>query len=283
MPRSAEVKRQCVDPEHDLLSVSRQCQLLGLARSSWYYEPRGESGENLELMRAIDRLYTKRPFLGTRKIRNLFHINRKRAQRLMGLLGLEAACPKRSTSRPAPGHKIYPYLLRNLPIVRPDQVWASDITYIPMQHGFLYLTAVMDLFSRNVLSWKLSNTLTGDFCVDALDEALSRSQPEIFNTDQGAQFTATAYTSRLESHGVSISMDGRGRALDNVFIERLWRTVKYEDVYVKSYCSQIEAHTQLDAFFRFYNERRPHSAFGNQHPRTPLEVYREPIRLAINQ
>lgn len=221
-------------------------------------------------MRAIDRLYTKRPFLGTRKIRNLFHINRKRAQRLMGLLGLEAACPKRSTSRPAPGHKIYPYLLRNLPIVRPDQVWASDITYIPMQHGFLYLTAVMDLFSRNVLSWKLSNTLTGDFCVDALDEALARSQPEIFNTDQGAQFTATAYTSRLESHGVSISMDGRGRALDNVLVERLWRSVKYEEVYLRDYADGWQAEKSLRRYFDYYRNERIHQALGY---RTPAEVY----------
>ena len=270
MPRSAEVKRQCVDPDHDLLSVSRQCQLLGLARSSWYYEARGESEENLELMRSIDRLYTKCPFLGTRKIRRLFEITRKRAQRLMGLLGLEAACPKRSASRPAPGHKIYPYLLRRLQIVRPNHVWASDITYIPMQHGFLYLTAVMDLFSRNDLSWKLSNTLTGDFCIDALDEALSRSRPEIFNTDQGAQFTATAYTSRLESHGVAISMDGRGRALDNVFVERLWRSVKYEEDSLRDYADGWEAEKSLRRYFDYYRNERIHQALGY---RTPAEVY----------
>lgn len=188
----------------------------------------------------------------------------------MGLLGLEAACAKRSTSRPAPGHKIYPYLLRNLPIVRPDQVWASDITYIPMQHGFLYLTAVMDLFSRNVLSWKLSNTPTGDFRVDALDEALSRSQPEIFNTDQGAQFTATAYTSRLESHGVSISMDGRGRALDNVLVERLWRSVKYEEVYLRDYADGWQAEKSLRRYFDYYRNERIHQALGYK---TPAEVY----------
>jgi putative transposase len=197
LPRSAEVKRQCIEPNHKHLSLSRQCQLLGLARSTWYYEPLGESPENLELMREIDRLYIRRPFFGTRKVREVFGINRKRAQRLMRLMGLEAVRPKRSTSRPAPGHKVYPYLLRDLAITRPDQVWASDITYIPLQHGFLYLTAVMDLYSRNVLSWRLSNTLTGDFCVEALDAALSRARPQIFNTDQGAQFTATAFTSRL--------------------------------------------------------------------------------------
>jgi putative transposase len=188
----------------------------------------------------------------------------------MGLLGLEAACPKKSTSRPAPGHKIYPYLLRRLRIVRPDQVWASDITYIPMQHGFLYLTAVMDLFSRNVLSWKLSNTLTGDFCIDALEEALSRSRPEIFNTDQGAQFTATASTSRLESHGVAISMDGRGRALDNVFVERLWRSMKDEEDSLRDYADRWEAEKSPRRYFDANRNERIHQALGY---RTPAEVY----------
>ena len=254
------------------LSLSRQCQLLGLARSSWYYEPRGESAENLVFMREIDRLYTKHPFMGTRKVREWFHINRKRAQRLMRLLGLAAVCPKRSTSRPAPGHKIYPYLLRNLRITRPDQVWASDITYIPLQHGFLYLTAVMDLFSRNVLSWRLSNTLTGDFCIEALDAALAKARPEIFNTDQGSQFTATAFTSRLKESGVAISMDGRGRALDNVFVERLWRTVKYEEVYLQDYANGWQAEKSLKKYFEFYRHERPHQALGY---RTPSEVYAE--------
>jgi len=198
-------------------------------------------------MREIDRLYIKLPFFGTRKVRKRFRINRKRAQRLMRLMGLEAVCPKRSTSRPAPGHKVYPYLLRNMAITKPDQVWASDITYIPLQHGFLYLTAVMDLYSRNVLSWRLSNTLTGDFCLEALDAALSRARPRIFNTDQGAQFTATAFTSRLEKRGVAISMDGRGRALDNVFVERLWRTVKYEEVYAERCRDEnVRAHISVE-------------------------------------
>ena len=182
-PRLVEVKRRCIEPNHKHLSVARQCQLVGLARSSWYYEPLGESAENLALMREIDCLYMERPFFGTRKVQKRFGINRKRAQRLMRLLGLEAVFPKRSTSRPAPGHKVYPYLLRNLAITRPDQVWASDITYIPLQHGFLYLTAVMDLYSRNVLSWRLSNTLTGDFCVDALDAAVADARPEIILVD----------------------------------------------------------------------------------------------------
>lgn len=266
------MKRQCIDPHHKHLSVARQCRLVGLPRSSWYYEPRGESAENLSLMRRIDELYLKRPFYGTRKVRLTFGINRKRAQRLMRLLGLEAAQPKRSTSRPAPGHKVYPYLLRNMAITRPDHVWASDITYIPLQHGFLYLTAVMDLFSRNVLSWRLSNTLTGDFCVEALDAALARARPEIFNTDQGAQFTATAFTSRLEKSGVAISMDGRGRALDNVFVERLWRTVKYEEVYLRDYADGWQAERSLGRYFAFYRNERPHQALGY---RTPAEVYRD--------
>ena len=221
-------------------------------------------------MRAIDKLYIKRPFFGTRKVRQHFGINRKRAQRLMRLLGLEAAQPRRSTSRPAPGHKVYPYLLRNMAITRRDQVWATDITYIPLQHGFMYLTAVMDLYSRNVLSWRLSNTLTGDFCLEALDEALGRARPEIFNMDQGAQFTATAFTSRFERYGVAISMDGRGRALDNVFVERLWRTVKYEEVYLRDYADGWEAEKSLGKYFDFYRTERPHQALGY---RTPMAVY----------
>ncbi len=272
LPRSAEVKRLCIEPNHKHLSVARQCQLVGLARSSWYYEPLGESPENLALMREIDRLYIKLPFFGTRKVRKRFGINRKRAQRLMRLMGLEAVCPKRSTSRPAPGHKVYPYLLRNMAITKPDQVWASDITYIPLQHGFLYLTAVMDLYSRNVLSWRLSNTLTGDFCLEVLDAALSRARPQIFNTDQGARFTATAFTSRLEKRGVAISMDGRGRALDNVFVERLGRTVKYEEVYLRDYADGWQAKKSLGRYFDFYRNERPHQALGY---RTPSEVYAE--------
>ena len=232
--------------------------------------PQGESAENLALMRAIDELYTKRPFSGSRTVCKHLGINRKRAQRLMRLLGLEAVYPKRSTSRPAPGHKVFPYLLRNLEISRPNHVWASDITYIPMQHGFLYLTAVMDLFSRNVLSWRLSNTLTGDFCVEALDAALSKATPEIFNTDQGAQFTATGFTSRLIESGVAVSMDGRGRALDNVFVERLWRTVKYEEVYLREYTDGWQAEESLGTYFDYYCNGRRHQSLKY---RTPAEVY----------
>lgn len=272
MPRSAEVKRQCIEPNHKCLSVSRQCKLIGLARSNWYYEPVGESSENLALMRRIDELYIKCPFYGTRKVCEQFAVNRKRAQRLMRLMGIEGIHRKRSTSRPAPGHKVYPYLLRNITITRPDQVWASDITYIPLQHGFLYLTAVMDLYSRNVLSWRLSNTLTGDFCVEALDAALSRARPKIFNTDQGAQFTSRAFTSRLEQSGVAISMDGRGRALDNVFVERLWRSLKYEEVYLRDYANGWEAEGSLGNYLKFYCNERLHQALAY---RTPAEVYAE--------
>ena len=259
-----------MEPDHDTLSVTRQCQLLGLARSSWYYVPLGESDENLAIMRAIDELYTMWPINGSRKVHEQFRINRKRAQRLMRLLGLEAIHPKRSTSRPAPGHKVYPYLLRNLAISHPNHVWASDITYLPMQHGFLYLVAVMDLFSRNVLSWRLSNTLTGDFCIEALEAALSRATPEIFNTDQGSQFTAAAFTSRLIEKGIAVSMDGRGRALDNVYVERLWRTVKYEEVYLRDYTDGWHAEQSLAAYFDYYCNERLHQALNY---RTPAAVY----------
>ena len=252
--------------------MSRQCELVGLARSSWYYESAGESPENLALMRQIDELYIKCPFYGTRKVCEQFAVNRKRAQRLMRLMGLEGIHRKRSTSRPAPGHKVYPYLLRDIVITRPDQVWASDITYIPLKHGFLYLAAVMDLYSRNVLSWRLSNTLTGDFCVEALDAALSRTRPRVFNTDQGAQFTSLAFTSRLEKSGVAISMDGRGRALDNVFVERLWRSVKYEEVYLRDYADGWEAEDSLGRYFDFYCNERLHQALSY---RMPAEVYAE--------
>ena len=210
---SREVLRSWIEPDHSSLSVSRQCELLGLARSSWYYEPCGESPENLELMRRIDEEYTRHPFYGSRRLAEVLDVNRKRVQRLMRRMGIEAIYPKRRTTKPGAGHKIYPYLLRNVEIVRPDQVWSSDITYIPLRHGFLYLAAVMDWFSRYVLSWRLSNTLEGSFCREALDEALSISRPEIFNSDQGSQFTAIGFTGRLERLGVAISMDGRGLRL----------------------------------------------------------------------
>jgi putative transposase len=243
-----------------------------LARSSWYYRPARETDQNLALMRRIDRLYLELPFYGSRRLAEELGVNRKRVQRLMRVMGLEAMYPKRRTTRQGVGHKIYPYLLRNVEISRPDQVWSSDITYIPMRHGFLYLAAVLDWYSRYVLAWRLSNTLDGSFCLEALDEALAHGQPEIFNSDQGVQFTCTAFTGRLESAGVAISMDGRGRALDNVFVERLWRSVKYEEVYLRDYGDGHEAEASLARYFHFYRQRRKHQALGY---RTPAEVYRE--------
>lgn len=245
---------------------------MGLTRSTWYYQVQGETPDNLALMRAIDEQYLKTPFYGSRKLAWLLGCNRKRIQRLMRLMGIEAIYPKKRTTWPAAGHKIYPYLLRNVEIVRPDQVWACDITYVPLQHGFLYLMAVMDWYSRHVLSWRLSNTLDIGFCLEALDEALSVKQPDIFNSDQGSQFTATAFTDRLATRGVAISMDGRGRAIDNVFVERLWRSVKYEEVYLKDYQSAWEAEDNLAAYFRFYCHERIHQSLGY---RTPAEVYAE--------
>ena len=252
------------------MSIVRQCELLGLPRSTRYYEPAGESPRNLALMQQIDVQYTKCPFYGSRKLAEVLGVNRKRVQRLMRLMGIAAIHARRRTTRPAPGHKIYPYLLRNVEIVRPNQVWSTDITYVPVRHGFLYLVAVIDWFSRYVLSWRLSNTLDGAFCLEALDEALSASRPEIFNSDQGAQFTSTAFTERLLRCDVAISMDGRGRALDNVFIERLWRSVKYEEVYLKDYRDGWEAESSLAAYFAFYCQERIHQSLGY---RTPAEVY----------
>ena len=267
--------RTCGDGSNRNISNSRSrgsASCLGLARSTRYYRPLGESAENLALMRRIDEQYLRTPFYGSRKIADVLGVNRKRVQRLMRRMGIEAIYPKRRTTWPGAGHQVYPYLLRNVEVTRPDQVWASDITYVPLRHGFLYLVAVMDWYSRYVVSWRLSNTLEGSFCGEALDEALWCSTPEIFNSDQGSQFTASAFTSRLESCGVAISMDGRGRAIDNVFIERLWRSVKYEEVYLKDYADGWEAETSLAAYFRFYNHERIHQALAY---RTPAEVYAE--------
>jgi len=230
-----------IDRKTPRLSVRHQCALLGLARSGVYRRPRAPDPDDLAMMRRIDALYLELPFYGSRRMTWTLKaeghvVNRKRVQRLMRLMGLEAMVPRPGTSRPAPGHKVYPYLLRRLAITRPNQVWAADITYIPMARGFLYLVAIMDWASRAVLAWRLSNTLDSAFCLEALGEALSRyGRPEIFNTDQGAQFTAAAFTGRLEEAGIAISMDGRGRWLDNVFIERLWRSLKYEEVHLKVY------------------------------------------------
>jgi putative transposase len=245
--------------------------LLGLARSTRSYTAKAESKKNLAIMRRIDEQYLRTPFYGSRKLAEVLGVNRKRVQRLMRRMGLEPIYPKRRTTRPAPGHTIYPYLLRNLEITHPDQVWSSDITYVPLRRGFLYLVAVMDWFSRYVLSWRLSNTLEGSFCTEALEEALGIGRPEIFNTDQGSQFTANGFTSRLATPGIAISMDGRGRALDNVFVERLWRTVKYEEVYLRDYEDGWEAERSLGAYFEFYRVERIHQSLGY---RTPAAVYR---------
>jgi putative transposase len=253
-----------------VLSLRRQCELVGLARGSWYYQPVVESAANLRLMRQLDELYLERPYFGSRRLADTLGVNRKRVQRLMRRMGIEAIYPKPRTTTRCAEHKIYPYLLRNLAIERPNQVWSTDITYIPLRGGFLYLTAVLDWFSRYVLSWRLSNSLDGAFCLEALQDALSQSRPEIFNTDQGVQFTSLSFTGCLQSHGVAISMDGRGRALDNVFVERLWRTVKYEEVYLRDYEDAWQAETSLQNYFEFYCHERRHQALGR---RTPAEVY----------
>jgi putative transposase len=257
------------------LSVAEQCELLGLARSTYYYEPAPESEENLALMRRIDEQYLQTPFYGSRRMAEELStpeapVNRKRVQRLMRQMGIEALYPRPQTSRRNAEHAVYPYLLRNLTIDRANQVWCADITYLPMRCGYLYLTAVMDWHSRYVLSWRVSNTLDAEFCVEALEAALALERPEIFNTDQGTQFTSRAFTSVLQTARVAISMDGRGRALDNVFIERLWRSVKYEEVYLKDYATAADAVEGLEHYFDFYDHRRKHQALAYQ---TPYEVY----------
>ena len=264
-----------VDCQHPSLSVVNQCKLLGISRSGLYYQPVGIPEEELTLMKLIDGQYLSTPFYGARRMalwlrKQGYKVNRKRVQRLMRIMGLKTIYQRPGTSKPAPGHKIYPYLLNDIKVTRPNQVWTADITYIPMARGFLYLVVIMDWYSRYVISWRLSNTLDAGFCVDALDEAIRKGQPEIFNTDQGAQFTSEAFIGLLEQHGVRISMDGKGRYTDNLFIERLWRTVKYEEVYLKAYQDGRDARINLGNYFRFYNAERPHQSLGY---RTPAEVY----------
>jgi putative transposase len=276
LPAAVDRKRALIEPDHPHLSICRQCELLDLNRSTYYLPPATESEEDLRLMRLIDRQFLETPFYGSRKMAEHLNrsgeaVNRKRVRRLMTLMGLEAVHPKPRTSVAAPGAKAYPYLLRDRTLTRIDEVWSSDITYIPVRHGFMYLTAVIDWFSRYVLSWRLSNTLDGGFCLEALDEALAGGKPEIFNTDRGSRFTSQEYTGRLEEAGIAVSQDGRGRALDNVFIERLRRSVKYEDIYIKDYELVPELESGLTAYFRFYDEDRPHQALDY---RTPGEVYR---------
>jgi len=254
-----------------MLSIRRQCELIGLNRATYYSEPAGESSVNLLLMQLIDEEYTRAPFYGYRKMTVRLnarghHVNRKRVARLMRKMGLQAVYPRPRTSIPDRQHKKYPYLLRGLDVNRPNQVWAADITYVPMPLGFMYLVAIMDWFSRFVVAWQLSNTLDGAFCLDALRFALRHGQPEIFNTDQGVQFTARDFTGELETAGIRISMDGRGRVFDNIFVERLWRTVKYEDIYIKEYVTVPDLAAGLDDYFQLYNYERPHQSLGYSVP-----------------
>jgi len=271
-----------IESGHPKLSVRRQCELLGLPRSSYYRECSGESGENLELMRLIDEEYTRHPFYGSRKMRDFlqrkgYEVNRKRVQRLMRVMGLESIAPKKRTSIPEKAHKIYPYLLRGLEISYSNQVWCSDITYIRLRGGFVYLTVVMDWYSRYVLSWEVSVTMDDGFCVSALERALRLpGKPEIFNTDQGSQYTGAAFTGVLKDHGIRISMDGKGRAMDNIMVERLWRTLKYEDIYIRDYETVEELIRGLREYFWFYNNERTHQSLGGK---TPAAVYFESSEL----
>jgi putative transposase len=265
------VRREMVEPNHPL-SMRQQCELLAVSRSTLYYEPTGPDAESLALMRQMDALHLAHPFFGSRMLTQTLKqqgwaVNRKRVQRLMHIMGLESLAPKPKTSQPAAESPVYPYLLRNLTIDRVNQVWAADITYIPMAHGFAYLVAILDWVSRRVLAWRLSNTLETAFCVEALTEALtSHGTPEIFNTDQGAQFTAAAFVETLRDRDIRISMDGKGRFIDNIFIERVWRSLKYEEVYLNPYDTMAEARTGIGSYFEFYNHRRPHAALGYQTP-----------------
>ena len=259
------------------VSLRRQCELLAIGRSGLYYEPVGTSAEELALMRRIDEIHLKWPFYGARKLCEALRaegttVNRKRMTRIMRVMGLESVAPKPDTSEPHPEHPVFPYLLRNLSICRANQVWAADITYIPMAHGFAYLVAIIDWYSRRVLAWRLSNTMESSFCLEALREALEQFQkPDIFNTDQGSQFTSEAFTEALRSAGITISMDGKGRCIDNVFVERVWRSLKYEEVFLHAYDDLDEARVGIGRYFEFYNFKRPHQALGYQ---TPDAFYR---------
>jgi putative transposase len=273
---SIERRRQIIEPDHPELSIMRQCELVSISRSGFYYQPAGETPLNLELMRLIDRQFLETPWYGSRQMarhlrREGHPVGRKRVRRLMATMGLEPIYQRPRTTVPHPEHQIYPYLLRELVIERPNQVWCADITYIPMQRGFLYLVAVMDWATRKVLSWRVSNTMDADFCIEALEEALERfGNPEIFNTDQGSQFTSPQFTGVLRVAGVRISMDGRGRWMDNVFIERLWRSLKYECIYLHAFETGSALRAGLREWIGYYNTRRPHSALAG---RTPDEAY----------
>jgi len=268
--------RTLIDPDNSEISIARQCELLGLSRSSYYYDAAPVSAEDLDMMRRLDELYMEHPFLGSRRMAEKIgrqlncDINRKRMQRLMRLMGIQAIYPKPNLSKADADHKIYPYLLRNVAAKHPNHVWSCDITYVPLEGGFAYLVAVIDWYSRLVLSWRLSNTMTTDFCIEALEAALSLGKPLIFNTDQGSQFTCNDFTKILIDSGIAVSMDGKGRALDNIFIERLWRSVKYEDIYIRGYQRMPDANAGLARYFDFYNVERPHQSLDYL---TPKEVH----------
>ncbi len=271
------LRQAMIDRGHKQLSLVRQCALLNISRASVYYRPVSTRAEDLELMARMDRQYLKTPFYGSRRMKAWllaegYLVSRSKVRRLMRLMGLEAIYRRPNTSKPAPGHRVYPYLLKGVDVNRVDQVWSADITYIPMAQGFLYLVAIMDWHSRHVLAWKLSNTMDTDFCVTALEAALGKGRPEVFNTDQGAQFTSDAFTQTLQERGIRVSMDGKGRYLDNIFVERLWRSIKYEEVYLKAYQTVAEARVGINAYLEFYNRRRPHQSLGY---RTPAEVYQK--------
>lgn len=275
MPLSLGIKRDWLEASHPALSLREQCRLLGINRSSLYYEPVEVDPETLTLMHLIDEQYTKTPFYGSRKILHYlrqtgYGVNRKRVQRLMQELGLYGICPGPNTSKRLQEHRIWPYLLTGLEIIRPNQVWSTDITYIRLRKGFLYLVAVLDWYSRYVVSWKLSNSLETSFCLEALEESLALGRPDIFNSDQGCQFTSEGFTQKLLANDIRISMDSRGRALDNIFVERLWRSVKYEDVYLKGYETVEETQEGLKRYFEFYNTERYHQSLGY---RTPAAVH----------
>ena len=271
------LRQAMIDRGHKQLSLVRQCTLLNISRASVYYRPVSTRAEDLELMARMDRQYLKTPFYGSRRMKAWllaegYLVSRSKVRRLMRLMGLEAIYRRPNTSKPAPGHRVYPYLLKGVDVNRVDQVWAADITYIPMAQGFLYLVVIMDWHSRHVLAWKLSNTMDTDFCVTALEAALGKGRPEVFNTDQGAQFTSDAFTQTLQERGIRVSMDGKGRYLDNIFVERLWRSIKYEEVYLKAYQTVAEARVGINAYLEFYNRRRPHQSLGY---RTPAQVYQK--------
>lgn len=271
-----------IEPTHVDLSVGQQCQLLHLPRSSYYYEPRPCDEKTLELLHLIDEEYTRHPFLGTRRMTAYlktigYEVNRKRIKNLYRTLDIQAIYPKPNTSKAAHAHKIYPYLLRDLPVIKANQVFCADITYLRMQQGFMYLFAIMDWYSRYVLGWCISPTLEAEFCTELLRDVLSKQICEIFNTDQGSQFTSAQFTEVIKNNGIKISMDGRGRAFDNIFIERLWRSVKYECIYLHSFTSVDQLHTKLEEYFDYYNNARLHQAFEYQ---TPQRIYYESISRA---